>query len=392
MMSNVINNVDEIKLIFLLEVYPKIKQGKVVPNINFIFNNDTLNSFVELKQYIKNDKYLDKLNTSINLLKQEKESISNSDNMAIDIKDANLFFSYLMEISNAMYYQEVSYYGSASNEISDIMLYIWLRMSPNDFNDVIKFLELQLSFIYNDNVINKESKNWINIGIYDRYQVTMIKYLNELYYESNTSICMRLEDNNNFYVLPSILYGITNEQDEYICYIYGLQNNDRLIRNNDKKISDELKKLNKGKNNHGTYISFIIALEKFTLMLSEIGITTIKLPLLQVLNYQFHELLSNKEKENLLKNFPNYIELEELLEKGISNEETKKYENYKQVWYLNAVDKEDDISKRKTEGLINMFRRLEEQKGIIKIKTIPFINDENLIIEILPSKEKYKKY
>ena len=113
---------------------------------------------------------------------------------------------------------------------------------------------------------------------------------------------------------------------------------------------------------------------------------------MQVLNYQFHELLSIKEKENLLKNFPNAKGLDKLIEAGITNEEIEKYNNYKKIWYIHTVDKEEEISKRKTEGLINIFRRLEDQKGIIKIKTTPFINDENLIIEISSHLNKQKKH
>ena len=127
-----------------------------------------------------------------------------------------------MELANAIYKQEVSYYGSADNEIDDIMMYIWLRMSPSDFNDVINFLKRQISFAYNDiNITNNNT--WKNIGSYDKYKVSYIKYLNELYYESNSSICMRLENLEKTYTLPSIFYGITNESKETICYIYGIQ-------------------------------------------------------------------------------------------------------------------------------------------------------------------------
>ena len=389
-MSNIVNDIDKVKLIFLTEVYPKIKNGRIVPNINFVFDDKSLCSFLELKNSLKDEQKIIKLTESINMLKQDKQNICDIPN--INVQDANLFFFYLMEISNASYNQEISYYGSADNELADIMLYIWLRMSPSDLNDVITFLKRQLSFIYNDTNITNKNKTWKNIGSYDKYQVSYIKYLNELYYESNCSICMRLEDNDKIYTLPSIFYGITNEFEEAVCYIYGIQNNNVLTRNNNIEISNELKKINKGKNNHGTFITFIIALEKFIELLIENGITTIKVPLLQVLNYEFHELLSMKEKENLQKNFPNAKELDKLIELGITNEEIKKYNNYKKTWYLHIVDKEDEISKRKTEGLINIFRRLEDQKGIIKIKTTPFINDENLMIEIFPKTENKKNH
>lgn len=389
-MSNLINNIERIKLIFLTEVYPKIKSGKIVPNIIFIFDDKTILSFIELKNKITNEQKIIKLNKNINLLKEDSQNIN--DDLKINIQNSELFFFYLMELSNAIYNQEVSYYGNADNEIDEIMMYIWLRMSPSDFNDVITFLKRQISFSYNDTNITNNNKTWENIGNYDKYKVSYIKYLNELYYESNTSICMRLEENEKTYTLPSIFYGITTESGQQVCYIYGIQNNDTLTKNNNIEISNELKKLNKGKNNHGTFITFVIALEKFIELLKENGITTIKVPLLQVLNYQFHELLSIKEKENLLKNFPNAKGLDKLIEVGITNEEIEKYNNYKKIWYIHTVDKEEEISKRKTEGLINIFRRLEDQKGIIKIKTTPFINDENLIIEISSHLNKQKKH
>ena len=65
-MSNLINNIERIKLIFLTEVYPKIKSGKIVPNIIFIFDDKTILSFIELKNKITNEQKIIKLNKSIN--------------------------------------------------------------------------------------------------------------------------------------------------------------------------------------------------------------------------------------------------------------------------------------------------------------------------------------
>lgn len=79
-------------------------------------------SFIELKNKITNEQKIIKLNKSINLLKEDSQNIN--DDLKINIQNSELFFFYLMELSNAIYNQEVSYYGSADNEINEIMMYI----------------------------------------------------------------------------------------------------------------------------------------------------------------------------------------------------------------------------------------------------------------------------
>ena len=56
--------------------------------------------------------------------------------------------------------------------------------------------------------------------------------------------------------------------------------------------------------------------------------------------------------------------------------------------YDKVADKQDVISKNKTERLIGTFMTLEEKFGGINILSEPFIQDENLIVKVLNSSPK----
>jgi hypothetical protein len=108
--------------------------------------------------------------------------------------------------------------------------------------------------------------------------------------------------------------------------------------------------------------------------MKENDIYDIKVPLLQLFNYDYHITMSDNYKKIMSR-------FEEDIKKRII---TKKNESYLQMkeTYDRVVDKEDIISKNKTERLVETFMFLQEKYNEIEILTNPFIEDENLIVKI----------
>ena len=126
-----------------------------------------------------------------------------------------------------------------------------------------------------------------------------------------------------------------------------------------KKIERSLYKLNKGIEsvNHP---SFVLALKTFIDMLAKQNIHNIEVPLLEVLNYGYHEITSEKEK----------IRFSNAWKDGVDDQEL--YDEEKAL-YDKMVDKQDFISKAKTEDLSNLIFRIKDQYDNIDIDVYDFL-------------------
>ena len=126
-----------------------------------------------------------------------------------------------------------------------------------------------------------------------------------------------------------------------------------------KKVERLLYHLNEGIEEPKNHPNQVYSLLLFLDLLKSHGITKIKVPTLQVLSYGYHELLSATTKEKFARNWDqDNIDLLNYL----TGERLKyKLESYKRdlVWYNKVVEKQDSISKQKTENLINLFYRME---------------------------------
>ena len=121
------------------------------------------------------------------------------------------------------------------------------------------------------------------------------------------------------------------------------------------------------------------------------NITHIKVPLYQVLSYDYHILLSqNIEKHfnfNWNKDVLDYMEF--LKEKSSNSDEyknmVKKYE-YDKMWYDHLVNREDQISYNKTENLAKLFMFMSEI-GESNINGLPLEDTLYLDISLAKNKE-----
>lgn len=376
--------------LFLDRTMNDLKSEEEIPALNIIFPNTAFKLFEYIKKhpFEKEGSYMPPLYDR-DIEKAKKESNSNPSLPTIIIHNPVRFFELLTDITNAWLEQKNKYWGSYSPRALFIqnIKRLFLRMSPNDLNNIEIFLERELAFL-KDNTFDELIKENRQIGEYEGYRLYTSKEEAPSWCETSNKMTFFLKGyNDDFYTLPSIYFGIKEENGKKVCYIYAIQN--ERHRATDKKIHRSLYKLNAGIENPNINPASLLSLKTFIEMLKEQGIEDIKVPCLQVLSYRYHEILSEKTKEDFSKNYsPENLEYINNLNTYDRERQLEEYE-WQLIWYSHVVDKQDFISYTKTEGLFKIFKRLEEQFGTIKLLSIPFIEDENLNIKI--TKEPTKK-
>lgn len=376
--------------LFLDRTMTDLKNEEEIPALNIIFPASAFKLFEYIKNhpYKKDGSYVPPLYDR-DIEKAKKENNSNPENPNITIHNPVYFFELLTNITNAWQEQKNKYWGPYSPRALFIqnIKRLFLRMSPSDLDNIEYFLERELSFL-KDTTFDELIKNNKLIGEYEGYKLYTSLEEAASWCETSNKMTFFLKGSpDEYYTLPSIYFGITEEYGEKVCYIYAIQN--ERHRAESKKIHRALYKLNKGIENPNVNPSSILVLQTFINMLKEKGITNIKVPCLQVLSYRYHEILSEKTKVDFAKDYSK--EKLEYINNLNSYDRERQLEEYEWqcIWYSHVVDKQDFISFTKTEGLYNIFKRVAEQFGTIELLNTPFIEDENLNIRL--SNEPTKK-
>ena len=268
---------------FLINLLYYLDSGKDIPGLNFIFPKDSID-------------YLNSFDIVFFDSSKICTEVLNTEQYNIQIKDTEVFFELLTNIVNELiklncFYKE-KYYGSLI--IDDLLKNIWLRMGSEDFNNVEMFLENQLAFLKN-RTLDKPNMNIAFINSQNKdvsYQVRK----NPLYFESTRCIQFKIHDNEDCHDLPNILYDIKEENSELVCYIFGVQM--PTLRHKSKKIERDLYKINANVEECLVHPNFLMAMTLFFELLRKNEINHVKVPLLQVLSYEYHTILSNNIKEN----------------------------------------------------------------------------------------------
>lgn len=373
-----VNKVDfkEIVELFVISTIYDLKNEIETPKINIVFKEEAFNLFYEVMNnpHILEDAWSPNIEEKdINLLRKQNDINCPT----LYVKDHMIFFKYLTEIINkqVILYDQYNEYSSARALALKLMRRIWLRLGVDDFNNVERFLQKQLEFVQND--IFNDYKDETIIGNFYGCNVTAKSVINYSYDEAPLGMKFKIYDENNqtYHTLPHVFYGIENDT----CYIYAVQN-ERFVEKI-SKIERLLYKLNKGIENPNIHPSKVYTMILFIKLLRKKGINKIKIPTLQVLSYRYHELLSIKEKNDFSKKWNK--QLFEDLKYSSESHQKYKLKEYKRakIWYEHVVDKEDTISRLKTEELINLMYRV-----ICQDESLTLINDidisDTLIIKL----------
>ena len=288
--------------VFFLDSYPALLSGKVIPKLKFIFNDEIYQILESVKNnpFKKGNVWTPDISDSNIEYVRENNKLDEFDNYVIYVPDAKLFFERLVKLINVFEKYMEDHYSSCdgryimTNYLKDAL---WLKMLPHDFSNVYSFLDREIAFLEDktmdkyDTVLNGYTMDNI-VDTFNDCLVVARKEENSFWFETvnNMSFDLINRERHMIYHLPSIHYGIDNNK----CFIYGIQNTD--ISESDKKLERTLYKLNKGIENPENHPSFVLVLKTFIDMLNKEGINDIEVPLLEVLNYEYHAMIGGRSQ------------------------------------------------------------------------------------------------
>ena len=350
--------------------------------IKFVFNEDDLN-FISSKLDMDNDR----IKIGINILKRNIREYTNNrdeDITYIKIDNTYRFFYLLSKIYN-------SFSIIQNTAARDLLRSIWLRMNVDDINHVNAFLDKQLQFMYGNSLFDEKYQTF---EYYDKYKLVYEDKKNEDCFETNRHLEISYINKDHSgnkkekekYSLPVVHYAISYENGNPVCDIYGIQT--LKEQRKDDSVIDTVKQDKKPLRNGNVSPEFVLALKKFIDIIESYGVTDIRVPLIQVFNYQYHEYLSKAiERDYMDYSDEEKAKYDEMLENDDLTSSVLCYLHTKNS-YVRFVDKEDIISKNKTERLIDTFMIMEEKYHNIAFLNEPFIEGDTLLIKINKESDK----
>lgn len=371
---------NDIKNVFLTKTINDLLSKEYnMPEIKFVFDETTLNSFEDCLDRNDSSSYNKGLN-SIDYLKSILNDYkSGVDGIYICIHDSSRFFFLLQKLIE-VYSND---FDRKLLDPSNIIRSIWLRMGTSDISNVEKFLERQILFIKNYKVLPE----YRELFYFDNNDI-LAYYIreNDDFFETNKNIVFSIRRSSNNYLegtrdyeFPSIHFGISKENGEAISYIYGIQSISNI---KDNEIKDSLQSIRKSLRNKYVSADFIISLSLFLDYLYDIGIKKIEIPVLQVFNYPYHEILST----NISDSFNSYTdsdieEIESLYKNGNRSDRVEDYMHTKKM-VSRFVNKQDSISYNKTERLIYTLYELINRYDSVELVSDAYGQSDNMIIEL----------
>ena len=382
----------EVIELFVNTTIPSIQSESEVPKFNIIFSDDAINLFKKVSEepFVKENRYTPNI-TSKDINRILPENQQDSTCPTINVKNHEIFFKLLTEIVNEQINLNYKYGENSSARAVAIRLMrrIWLRMGSNDFDNVELFLQKQLDFLKNTE-FDKPYKE-IEFGTYNGRKITYVVERCETWCETSRRMHFKIYDDNKYHDLPNIYYELREEDNQKTCYIYAVQhchNRHRIT-----SVERSLYKLNKGPEKSKVHPNFLMAMNLFFELLQKTSIKCIKVPLLQVLSYRYHILLSDKTKEEFERNWnKEQLEYMQLLNESDLKQAKEKYLRLKSLfeqdleWYNHVVEKADFINKTKTEGFMNLFFQMERVSMNQEIN-ISYSDKEFLEVSISPNAE-----
>ncbi|MDE5539312.1 MAG: hypothetical protein K2J20_02355 [Bacilli bacterium] len=369
---------EEVVETFISKIFPQIRTEYETPKFNIIFSEDAFSYFNEIMASDHKDGKYSTIGIKpedISLLREFSEDVP-----TIYVKDYKLFFRYLTDIINELLKLVKEYRISIiliHSFYSNVLRKIWLRMGITDFNNVECFLERQLAFVRNREF--DSFKTIADLGYFENFNIWVRTLVNEMYDESTRAMEFALRCEEGIHTLPQIFYDIAEENGEAVCYIYAIQNKDKV--NRISKIERRLYKLNSGIQNFNVHPNQVFALIKFIELLESRGITRVKVPIRQAFNHRYHELLSIKFKNKLDSWTKDKWDSVKLLSAEGQKKALDEYEHDK-LNYKHFVGKEEDIERRKTEKLFDIFMRVMEHLPFLDLINDLDNNDGSLIFKL----------
>ncbi len=392
-----INFLSTVELFISLVVFRMRLEKANLPRFNIAFSKEGLSFLEDIKDNCPPFHDWPIKSRDIDRIKE-----FNPDLPTIMVKNHYLFFFNMYKLSlNYIAYQHHYSERSADALQIDLLEKIWLRMIPNDLNNIEDFLYREAK-AYQDDTF-RFIDDWTKVGTLLNYDIKVKNTSGTLYDENVNEMHIRIYDGDEYHSLPRIHYDVIGDT----CYIGAIQSEKddthylkdfkrMLYRLNNQVFDSESKEYHAYKKGESDYYpenisdvhpNFIMALTIFFDLLSSQGITKVKVPFLHVLSYDHHHLLSQEYEKYFTQMHGSY---EMYAHK--SKEELKRlfaYDNYEYETFMankklydHYVGKEDFISRAKTENLIRLFRRMQFHFPDIVIKTETPLEGDYMILYI----------
>lgn len=382
---------------FLTDTLYKILFIQNIPNFKFEFREKEAIEYIEkiLKEYsTKYDFYKDKAKKILQEL--SKKTVGDSQIPVMIVNDYKLFFELLRQLYEKqikLYFSRTKMSGFPRYEKNNFFEQIWLRATPDDFNNPEKFLKKQVDMVCDNTFQKYDEETYLGkIEFLDNNILCVKNGIARTWDESSREIQFIIYNKDYYkdktalyrpnYKFPVIRYGIFERDGKKICSINSVQNkSDSYDKNElDKKIDRKKYKANEGVQEEDiskVEPKNVIALSMFVNLLHKEGITEIEIPGLYVLDYEYHMKRNEKLLEDLKKDWPQ----ERILE------QPERYK--KEKYYVDKnYGKEDVISEIKTERLFFTFRRLLQHYPKGHIKSYPGDVDSFMHLSIPVVKDK----
>lgn len=365
---------------FITDTMYKILFSEKLPNFKFEFREDEAITFIEniINEYAnKYDFYKERAEKILESIKQK--SNTNESKPVMIINDYKEFFEMLRQ-----YYEQDIELFFKSSQMSGFPVYeknncfeqIWLRATPDDFNNPEKFLKKQVEMLKDKTFEKYDEETYLGkLSFLDDNIICIKNGISRTWDENSREMQITIYDKKHYnntqlfsrphYILPVIRYGIYKNNGKKVCYIGSIQNKNQGERENDlcKKLDRKKYKLNSGVPEEDTSKvepKNILALSLFVNLLHKEGVTEIEIPSMYVLDYEYHE---KRHK----------VFIEEFKKKWTKERRDEDPEGYERDmnYLLQSYKKEDLISEIKTERFIKTFRRLLYHYPNGNIKSYP---------------------
>lgn len=367
---------------FITRTMYKLLYSKEIPNFRMRFVEPEAVDYIRktLQEYATTYGEFAKRKSQEILKGLEEKAGPDEDSPVMVIHNYQEFFEELRQFYEEhirLFFKRTGHSSFHSYAMVNCFDLIWLRMTPEDFNDPEAFLRKQVQMVRDktfekydeetslgkvpclgDNILcvqNKVARIWdessqeIHIRVYDKQ------------YYDNKELFTRPH-----YELPVIRYGIFEKDGKKVCRIGSIQNKvpEDTKTTMGKKVDRAKYKVNKGVAEEDTERvepKSLIALSIFVNLLNQEGITEIEVPSMYVLDEEYHIKRSKKLMEEFKVRWPSY---------DIIEQARKRYERERK--YLDKTyDKEELISEIKSERFVKTFSRLLQHYPSGEVKSYP---------------------
>lgn len=386
---------------FVLYSLEKLLSSDELPNFKFDFREKEAIEFIEniMKEYtnsFKDDDYKEKIQARHeNLLKKIKQKTNENDETPIMIiKDYKNFFEYLRQAYERhmeLFFQRLDESGFPRYEKDNLFEQIWLRATPNDFNNPEEFLKKQAEMIKDTTFKKYDEETYLGkLECLNNHIICIKNGIARTWDENFREMQITIYDKEHYnnkelwnrphYTLPLIRYGIYERGNKKICSIGSIQDKNNYKedyeeeKNLRKRIDREKYKVNKDIAEEDTLKvepKNVIALSIFINLLHREGINDIEVPSMYVLDYEYHR----KRNKYLLKEFKQKWPKERRKKESLTYE--KEYKKF-----LKIFRKQDLISEIKTERLLLTARRLLKHYPKANITAYPEEVDNYMHMQI----------